>query len=91
MTNGICQLPRELSTDGNAVINTLQQLAGAVGTSVVATMVAAAQASTPNDLATATMLGSQNAFILLAVLAVVILCCSCTVFRLTRKSGRRQL
>lgn len=91
MTNGICQLPRELSTDGNAVINTLQQLAGAVGTSVVATMVAAAQASTPNDLATSTMLGSQNAFILLAVLAVVILCCSCTVFRLTRKSGRRQL
>ena len=91
MTNGICQLPGELSTDGNAVINTLQQLAGAVGTSVVATMVAAAQASMPDDLATSTMLGSQNAFILLAVLAVVIFCCSCTVFRLIRKSGRRQL
>ena len=91
MTNGICQLPGELSTDGNAVINTLQQLAGAVGPSVVATMVAAAQASMPDDLATSTMLGSQNAFILLAVLAVVIFCCSCTVFRLIRKSGRRQL
>ena len=87
----ICQLPGELSTDGNAVINTLQQLAGAVGTSVVATMVAAAQASMPDDLATSTMLGSQNAFILLAVLAVVIFCCSCTAFRLIRKSGRRQL
>ena len=43
MTNGLRQLPQELNADGNAVINTLQQLAGAIGTSVVTTIVAASR------------------------------------------------
>ena len=80
MTNGLRQLPARLNADGNAVINTLQQLAGAMGTSVVTTIVASAQAKLPEDLATATMNGSRNSFILLTVFAVVMLCCSCTAF-----------
>ena len=36
-------LPAAIKADGNAVINTLQQLAGAIGTSVVTAVVNAAQ------------------------------------------------
>ena len=86
MTNGLSHLPPEQNPDGNAVINTLQQLAGAIGTSVVSTMVASAQAALPEDLAAATRLGSQHAFYLLAVLTVGILCCSIGAFRTGRKS-----
>lgn len=81
MTNGLKQLPEVLNADGNAMINTLQQLAGAIGTSVVTTLVAAEQAKLPEDLALATMLGSQKAFILLCALAVLIIICSLGVFQ----------
>ena len=62
MTHGLRHLPLQLSADGNAVLNTLQQLAGAVGTSVAASIVAAAQAHAPDDLARGTLTGSQYAF-----------------------------
>lgn len=81
MTNGLKQLPPELNSDGNAVINTLQQLAGAVGTSVVSTIVASAQAANPEDLALGTQLGTQSSFIVLAVLAVGTICCSLGALR----------
>ncbi len=84
MTNGLRQLSPALNADGNAVINTLQQLAGAIGTSVVTTIVAASQASLPGDTALATQQGSQEAFRLLAVITVLILICSCSVFLLIR-------
>ena len=80
MTNGLRQLPAELNADGNAVFNTLQQLAGAIGTSVITTIVASAQTARPDDMALATMEGSRNAFYLLAVLAVAAMCCACGVF-----------
>lgn len=80
MTNGLRQLPENLNADGNAVFTTLQQLAGAIGTSVVSTIVASAQAARPDDMALATMEGSRNAFYLLAVLAVAMMCCACGVF-----------
>jgi hypothetical protein len=41
MTNGLSRLGPELTPDGNAAINTLQQLAGAVGTALAAGMVSA--------------------------------------------------
>lgn len=47
MTNGLSQLPEELNADGNAAMNTLLQLAGAVGTAVISTIVATAQAADP--------------------------------------------
>ena len=85
MTNGLKQLTPELNPDGNAVINTLQQLAGAIGTSIITTIVAASQAKLPDDLATATAQGIQYSFYLLAVLAVAVICCSLGVFALTGK------
>src|SRR5699024_4367350 len=39
MTNGLSHLSAKRNADGNAVINTLQQLAGAIGTSVVSSIV----------------------------------------------------
>ena len=87
MTNGLRQLPPEKNADGNAVINTLQQLAGAIGTSVVSTLVASAQAARPDDMALATMEGSRSAFYLLTVLAVAVILCSCGVFFAGRKKA----
>ena len=80
MTNGLRQLSAELNADGNAVINTTQQLGGAVGTSIVSSIVAAAQAQLPVDVVTGTMLGSHAAFMMLAALAVMMLCCSLGAF-----------
>lgn len=79
MTNGLSHLAPEKNPDGNAVINTLQQLAGAVGTSVVSTIVASAQAAVP-DMAAATREGSSNAFYLLAGLSVIMIFCSVGAF-----------
>ena len=88
MTNGLKQLPPELNPDGNAVINTLQQLAGAIGTSIITTIVAASQAKLPDDLAAATAQGTQHSFYLLAVLAAAVICCSLGVFALTGKKKK---
>ena len=85
MTNGLSQLPEELNADGNAAMNTLLQLAGAVGTAVISTIVATAQAAEPANIAHATMLGSRYGFFVLAVSAVLILCCSLKVFALIKK------
>lgn len=87
MTNGLRQLPPEKNADGNAVINTLQQLAGAIGTSVVSTLVASAQTARPDDMARATMEGSRSAFYLLTVLAVAVILCSCGVFFVGRRAS----
>ncbi|MDO4880408.1 MAG: DHA2 family efflux MFS transporter permease subunit [Capnocytophaga sp.] len=78
MTYGLATLPKDLSTDGNAVLNTLQQLAGAVGTSVAATLVASAQVGT--SLAEGTATGSWHAFILLLVLAIFGFACAYAMF-----------
>ena len=78
MTNGLSHLSAKRNADGNAVINTLQQLAGAIGTSVVSSIVASAQAAMPGDMAQATRWGSSYAFYLMAVLAVI--CCSLGAF-----------
>ena len=88
MTNGLRQLPKEQNADGNAVINTLQQLAGAVGTSVVTTIVASSQNALPSDLAAATAEGTRNSFYLLAVLSAAVLCCSCAAFFLIRENKK---
>lgn len=76
MTNGLRSLPTQLNSDGNAVFSTLQQLAGAVGTSVTATVVAAAQNSLPGDMVAGTTNGTWESFVLLLVLAVVMALCS---------------
>ncbi len=76
-TFGLSQLPKELSADGNALVNSFQQLAGAMGTAVVSTIVASQQHSAPSSqFAEATAIGSQQAFLLLALmlLAAFVIC-----------------
>ena len=70
MTTSLSFLPVETKSDGNAVITTLQQLAGAIGTSVASAIVNAAQVGA-TDMAVATMTGSRSAYLLLAVVAIV--------------------
>ncbi|RRN43668.1 MFS transporter [Lautropia dentalis] len=84
MTDGLRQLPADLSADGNAVLNTLQQLSGAVGTSVAASIVAGTQAHYPQSLAEGTRHGSQYAFVLLLVLAVLALLSAWRAFSAVR-------
>ena len=72
ITFSLSQLPKQLSADGNAVINSLQQLAGAMGTAVVSTIVAAQQMGvTEADYPQATATGSRYAFVLLAAMLLV--------------------
>lgn len=71
MTNALSHLQPGQKADGNAIINTAQQLAGAIGTAIASTVVASAQAAMPSDLAQATEAGTQEAFMLLVGFAAV--------------------
>ena len=75
MVSGLQRLANDFKADGNAIFNTLQQLAGAIGTAMVATVVSMPQSDFPNDLATATQIGSQNACLLLLALAIIQFIC----------------
>lgn len=72
MTSGLRTLSSEDSAQGNAIMNTLQQFAGALGTSVASTIVAASQRSIASR-SLATAIGTQHAFLVLLVFAVVTL------------------
>ena len=62
------------SASGNAVINTLQPLSGALGTSICASIVTAAQNASAG--ATGTQTGTAHALVLLAFLTCAIFACS---------------
>lgn len=70
MSNGMSALRPELSADGNAVFNTMQQLFGALGTSVVSIIVARHQAA--QGLSRGIQTGSRSAFLFMLILAVVL-------------------
>lgn len=80
MTLALRFLPEATKADGTAAINTLQQLAGALGTSVTTAIVDMFQQGA-TDIAVATMAGSQAAFALLVAVAIVPLAC---LLRITR-------
>lgn len=66
-TNGLNQLPKQFYPDGTAIINTLQQIAGAIGTALAISFMSAGQAkyiaaNGPDDLAGALVAGVQTAF-----------------------------
>jgi len=78
-TNGLNQLPRELYPDGTALLNTLQQVSGAIGTAVAITIMSTSQTTYLNELADPTSstaisesltAGIQTAFIFGLSLAV---------------------
>lgn len=80
MTNGLTCLPEDLKADGNASLNTLQQLGGALGTVVMTSVMNAAQAALPADLAAGTTAGMQDAPCLLQVISALAPCCALGVF-----------
>ncbi|MFD1927907.1 DHA2 family efflux MFS transporter permease subunit [Sporosarcina siberiensis] len=78
-TNGLNELPRNLYPDGTALLNTLQQVSGAIGTAVAITIMSASQnnflknvadPSDPSVASTSLTAGIQTAFILGIVLAI---------------------
>lgn len=88
MTNGLAHLAPEVSADGNALINTLQQLAGAVGTTFVSTIVASAQVGA-TDLAAATATETANAFMLTAAFCAASTICVLIIFFVLKNGSSR--
>ncbi|MEK4670060.1 MDR family MFS transporter [Niallia sp. FSL R7-0271] len=79
-TNGLNQLPRELYPHGTAIMNTLQQLAGAMGTALCVTIMSAGQENYmkdldhplgANDIKEALTAGIQNGFMFGLILAII--------------------
>lgn len=67
MTSGLKHLSADLKSDGNALMNSLQQFAGAIGTALVSAIIAAAQAVSGSTTALKTANGSQTALTVLVV------------------------
>lgn len=70
MTSALASLPTQQQTQGNAILNTLQQFAGSMGTSLAAMIVALSQHGSTN--AQATALGTQHALIMLLAFVITI-------------------
>ncbi|KRN28385.1 hypothetical protein IV38_GL001385 [Lactobacillus selangorensis] len=66
LTNAINNVPRQHQADANAVLNTLQQFGGSIGTSIMASFMTSAAGKTE---AVRTAAGTQNGFIFLVILA----------------------
>ncbi|RKQ17007.1 DHA2 family efflux MFS transporter permease subunit [Lysinibacillus endophyticus] len=79
-TNGLNQLPRELYPDGTAIMNTLQQVSGAIGTAVAISILSSGterylksvtDATNPLNQLLAFTSGVQDAFIFAIIVAIV--------------------
>lgn len=66
----IVKIKPEFSAQGNAFLNTIQQFAGAIGTSLISAIVALSQAQYGSKGPRPTAIGTQHAFIFLAVIVV---------------------
>lgn len=71
MTSGLQNLTVKQQADGNAILTTLQQFAGAMGTSVVAAIIARSQKQGQLSNAVNTANGSHNALLILLCLALI--------------------
>ncbi|SFH62780.1 MFS transporter, DHA2 family, lincomycin resistance protein [Priestia megaterium] len=79
-TNGLNQLPPELYPHGTAVMNTLQQVVGAIGTAIAISILTGGMekylhgSSTPTkqtEIANAMTAGSQNVFLFTMIIALI--------------------
>ena len=70
------------------IINTMQQLAGAIGTVFVSTVVASAQAADPSHMAAATATGTQQAFLLVVAFAAAEAVCTAIIFGVFKNRKR---
>lgn len=73
MTDALDHLEKSEVTQGNAILNTLQEFAGAVGTSITAAFVAFAQRNAGSKGTIPTAHGTHLAYIFLLVLVLVII------------------
>lgn len=74
MTHALAQIPEKESADGNAIFNTLLQLFGAIGTSIVSSVVATSQKG--GITASNTAIGTAHGYLLLVALSVAALICA---------------
>lgn len=72
MTDTLTGLNAEKMTQGNAILNTIQQFAGAVRTSITSAIVASSQTQLHSKVGYPTAIGTQHAFIFLLVLVVIL-------------------
>ncbi|MEE0434696.1 MAG: MFS transporter [Peptococcaceae bacterium] len=85
ITFALRNLPETRTADGTAVINTMQQLFGAVGTAVASTVVSFGQATMPADLSSGTAVGVQWALYMCLALAIVMLLCALKALSIGKK------
>ena len=85
MTNGLHRLSQEQQADGNAIFNTVQQFAAAIGSSLGAAIVAAGQAAV-TDRRLGTINGSQHALILLLIIVALEVLLVLAALRRSQKS-----
>ena len=72
MTSALTVVGKAKQSQGNAILNTLQQFAGAIGTSLVAMIVAANQSHLNVIRRVSTAIGTQEAFGMLTVFCIII-------------------
>lgn len=72
MTSALKSVSSSQVTQGNALLNTLQQFAGAMGTSISAMIVAYSQTHLNVSRSLSTAIGTQHAFIILTAFSVII-------------------
>ncbi|WP_407885576.1 DHA2 family efflux MFS transporter permease subunit [Levilactobacillus sp. N40-8-2] len=89
MTAGLKQLRGDLKADGNALMNAMQQFAGALGTAVVSMIISASQASGQGSTGVKTAVGSQWALLVLVVTGALALLSMLMAFKLSRPTRTR--
>lgn len=72
MTDALNGLADQENAEGNAIINTVQQFAGAMGTAIVSAIVALSQTAANSKGAVPTALGTQHAFIVLTIFGLLV-------------------
>lgn len=91
-TNGLNQLERELHPDGSAVVNSMIQTSGAIGTAIAVSILNASQSSYLGKVANpasskiqaeALIVGIQNAFTFAALISIIGLICALFIKRVS--------
>jgi MFS transporter, DHA2 family, lincomycin resistance protein len=87
MTVSLGALPHRLYGHGSAIMNTLQQLAGAAGTALLIAAMTIGAAAAAGGAAQALAVGKQDAFVLGGCLGIVAVVCAPFVHRLRAAAG----
>lgn len=72
MTSALRTISFSETAQENAILNTLQQFAGAMGTSIAAMIVASSQAQLKVNRTLSTAIGTQHAFIVLTIFSIIV-------------------